>query len=261
MNARSSAWSYGATRRALVQSLSLSIICSLAEVVYEAIMCASFLLLMHPTCVAYKWPFVSSTMYRKLKELSYITIKPLFTNTIFLPNFFLAEMWYFCTSLAALALFTSANCSCNYGTSHFPREASVPVNNFSYTGLTGPLNWYALNKTANVLCSTGTQQSPIDIGKSSGVRIAPGSSIQISIPDYPSGALFENLGTTVEVVVNGTMVEHRKIYNLSQFHFHTPSEHRIDDEYFALEMHFVFEAAGIIVLSQFLKPNHIMPYN
>lgn len=86
----------------------------------------------------------------------------------------------------------------------------MPVNNFSYTGLTGPLNWFGLNKTANVLCSTGTHQSPIDIGNSSGVWTAPGNSIKVSIPDYPSSALFEYLGTTVEVVVNGKLVEDKR---------------------------------------------------
>jgi carbonic anhydrase len=28
-------------------------------------------------------------------------------------------------------------------------------------------------------------------------------------------------------------------YTLAQFHFHAPAEHRIDDEYFPLEAHFV----------------------
>lgn len=140
-------------------------------------------------------------------------------------------MWYFCISLAVIALLGNANCSCNYRKSHFPREAVVPISNFSYTGLTGPLNWYGLNKTANVLCSTRTHQSPIDIDNSLGVWIDPGTSIQVRIPDYPFGTLFKNLGTTVEVEVTGTLVEHRKIYNLLQFHFHTPSENRINDEY------------------------------
>jgi len=30
-----------------------------------------------------------------------------------------------------------------------------------------------------------------------------------------------------------------KTYTLAQFHFHAPAEHRIDDEYFPLEAHFV----------------------
>lgn len=36
-----------------------------------------------------------------------------------------------------------------------------------------------------------------------------------------------------------------KVFDLKQFHFHNPSEHTIDGEYFPLEMHFVHEAAGM----------------
>lgn len=85
--------------------------------------------------------------------------------------YFLTMMWYLCISLAVLALIKNANCSCNYRMSHFPPEAPVPVSNFSYTGLTGHLNWYGLSKTANVLCLTGTHQSPIDISSSSSTII------------------------------------------------------------------------------------------
>jgi len=55
---------------------------------------------------------------------------------------------------------------------------------------------------------------------------------------------FENLGTTVEVIANGTTTFANKTLNLKQFHFHSPSDHRIDEEYFPLEMHMVHEAAG-----------------
>jgi carbonic anhydrase len=158
-------------------------------------------------------------------------------------------MWFFYPSLAVLALLRCANCACNYGTSHFPRAVSVPVNHFSYVGLSGPLNWYGLNKSANAMCALGMNQSPIDIGNSSGTSVASGTSIQLSIPDYPSGTIFENLGTTVEVVVNGSLVDAGKTYALKQFHFHTPSEHRIDDEYSPMEVHFVFQAKGIAFLS------------
>ena len=57
-------------------------------------------------------------------------------------------------------------------------------------------------------------QSPIDIGNSSGTSIASGNSIQLSIPDYPNGAKFENLGTNVEVIANGTLVDGAKTYAL-----------------------------------------------
>ena len=51
-----------------------------------------------------------------------------------------------------------------------------------------------------------------------------------------SGAPFENLGSTVEVVVNGTATYNGTTYSLKQYHFHTPSEHRINGEYYPLEV-------------------------
>ena len=35
------------------------------------------------------------------------------------------------------------------------------------------------------------------------------------------------------------------ISHLPRFHFHTPSEHRIDFGHYEAEMHFVFSAAGL----------------
>jgi carbonic anhydrase len=61
-------------------------------------------------------------------------------------------------------------------------------------------------------------------------------------------AEFENLGTTVEVIANGTTEFGNKTFNLKQFHFHSPSEHRINEEYFPLEMHMVHQAAGTLLL-------------
>lgn len=144
------------------------------------------------------------------------------------------------------------NAACNYGTLEFPREAQVPASKFSYDGLTGPLNWYGLNTTANAMCDHGTNQSPITInalgtGASNGTSKTEGTAVSFSVPPYPAGAVFENLGTNVEVVVNGSLVDAGKNFSLAQFHFHTPSEHRINDEYFPMEMHFVFQAAGSLL--------------
>jgi hypothetical protein len=35
-------------------------------------------------------------------------------------------------------------------------------------------------------------------------------------------------------------------FDLKQFHFHTPSEHTVDGDYFPLEMHLVHEATGTV---------------
>ncbi len=113
---------------------------------------------------------------------------------------------------------------------------------FGYHGLTGPLNWYSLDKTANEKCAFGRNQSPINFRSAS---CTSSSGITLDLLDRPHGAPFENLGTTVEVTTNGTLTHSNKTYALRQFHFHTPSEHHIDDEYAPLEVHFVFQAAGM----------------
>lgn len=143
---------------------------------------------------------------------------------------------------AALSLAAPAFASCNYGTHLYPRSETVPISNFSYTGLTGPLNWYGLNKTANRLCAVGQNQSPINLDAK--VVTRPGTSISLTVQDDPLGGELENLGTTVEVPTNGSLKADGKTYSLAQFHFHTPSEHRLNSEYFPGEVHFVFSAPG-----------------
>jgi carbonic anhydrase len=55
---------------------------------------------------------------------------------------------------------------------------------------------------------------------------------------------FENLGTTIEVVLNGTTTIAGKEFRLMQFHMHTPSEHHVNGEYQPLEVHIVHEETG-----------------
>jgi carbonic anhydrase len=145
-------------------------------------------------------------------------------------------------TLSSSLSMVAANCA--HGTSLFPRLPNVTVSAFSYTGLSGPLNWLGLNEIANKACDIGTQQSPIVLNGS--IPQIPGTSIIFVPQDYPNGAKFENLGTNLEVVVNGSMVDlvTGTNYSLAQFHFHTPAEHRVEEEFFAMEMHWVFESAG-----------------
>jgi carbonic anhydrase len=147
--------------------------------------------------------------------------------------------------LAALsAIITASSASCLYGTSLLPRAAdgTVPVSTFNYTAEGGPLNWYGLNTTANSACAKGSFQSPIDIMTST-IGYATKGSVTINIPAVRS-AEFENLGSTLEVVANGTLVANGTTYKLAQFHFHTPSEHRVNEEYFPMESHFVFQTSS-----------------
>ncbi|KAK5991935.1 Carbonic anhydrase [Cladobotryum mycophilum] len=142
---------------------------------------------------------------------------------------------------AAISLVNPALAACNYGTSSFPRSAAgIKVNTFGYTPTTGPMHWYQMNKTANVLCAKGRNQSPISLGKST--KIEAGQSLEFKVENATQGAVFENIGTTIQVLVNGTMKVDGKYHNMTQFHFHTPSEHKLRDEYYPMEAHFVFEA-------------------
>ncbi|KAJ6568803.1 alpha carbonic anhydrase [Mycena capillaripes] len=139
--------------------------------------------------------------------------------------------------LATSVLRVSANCI--HGTSFFPRtEGKVEVSKFGYTGLQGPLNWAGLD-SANSACRTSKVQSPIVLDDS---VVKAKSAPKVEIPNLEE-AEFENLGTTLEVVVKGKTTFEGTEFELQQFHLHTPSEHRINDEYFPLEMHMVHQAA------------------
>ena len=142
------------------------------------------------------------------------------------------------TSLLALIPAVAASCFHN---TPLARRVSVP--SYGYTATQGPLNWYGLDPSTNVACATGTHQSPIVIG-SSEISKVNNSTVTLYIPTV-SDLEFENLGTTIEVpLTNGTLVVGNNTYTLAQFHFHTPSEHRIDEEHFPMEAHFVFSDEG-----------------
>jgi carbonic anhydrase len=92
--------------------------------------------------------------------------------------------------------------------------------------LQGPMNWAAL-ADANSACSTGTNQSPINMIDGQ-FTLVEGSDLTLEIPDQPEGVEFENLGTTVEAIMEGKggkLTRDGKEFELKQFHVHHPSEH------------------------------------
>lgn len=110
---------------------------------------------------------------------------------------------------------------------------------WSYTGDTGPVLWHRLNDT-NSACAMGKDQSPINVS----TNVARGN-ITLEYPDLPCEFLVENNGHTIEVTPTDPSKFIAKIggldYELLQFHFHTPSEHRLNNEHFPLEVHFVHQ--------------------
>jgi carbonic anhydrase len=106
---------------------------------------------------------------------------------------------------------------------------------WSYGGAGGPEQWGAM-KSEFSTCSTGSRQSPIDIRSGVRVDLEP---IQF---DYrPSGFRVIDNGHTIQVNVGGgnsIEVQGRR-YDLVQFHFHRPSEERIDGRQFDMVAHLV----------------------
>jgi carbonic anhydrase len=147
---------------------------------------------------------------------------------------------------AALVVSSSlalASAVCHHGTKSFARRAEDIVKpNFGYTDLMGPVVWQGLSAEASV-CATGQHQSPIAINRNNSKSV-DGSSLKFDVQSYPNGAEFLNLGTTLEVLANGSMSLDDEDYSLVQYHIHTPSEHRINEEYYPMEVHFVFQAKG-----------------
>lgn len=106
---------------------------------------------------------------------------------------------------------------------------------WGYEGAGAPENWGKLN-TDYAACETGTSQSPINLT----------SANQTDLPDpvfnYQSAPqALENLGHTLQVNYEpgSTMTVGDTEYQLAQFHFHTPSEHRLEGQEFPAEVHFV----------------------
>jgi carbonic anhydrase len=106
---------------------------------------------------------------------------------------------------------------------------------WSYSGEVGPKAWGGL-RPEFIKCGTGTRQSPIDIRGGIAVDLEP---VQF---DYRAGgfSVIDN-GHTVQVNLEpgNSIVARGERYDLVQFHFHRPSEERIDGRIFDMVVHLV----------------------
>jgi carbonic anhydrase len=106
---------------------------------------------------------------------------------------------------------------------------------WSYTGEGGPAKWSQLKPEFST-CATGQRQSPIDI--------RDGISVDLEAPafDYRAGgfSVVDN-GHTVQVNVapGNSMTVMGRRYELVQFHFHRPSEERINGRQYEMSVHLV----------------------
>ena len=147
-----------------------------------------------------------------------------------------------------LALQVSANCL--YGTDFYDHSLIKRASNaapFGYTDGLSPLLWATLHPSyAN--CATSNVQSPINLDNGTAFCT---ENVSIDIP-IAETSIMQNLGWTVQVVYSGTTTLGNSTFNLKQFHFHTPSEHRIREEHFPLEMHMVHQNQGPLLSKSLL---------
>ncbi len=111
---------------------------------------------------------------------------------------------------------------------------------WEYKGSTGPEHWGDL-ADAYRLCKTGKHQSPVDIDE----PVTNAKLLPIKFHYKESDVVWKNNGRTVLAEVpSGNYVEvDGDRYDLVQFHFHAPSEHKVASAPYDLEMHFVHKSA------------------
>ncbi len=108
---------------------------------------------------------------------------------------------------------------------------------WDYEGVGGPENWAKIDP-ANKLCATGERQSPIDIRDGIRVDLEP-----IRFNYRPSTFRIIDNGHTVQVEVGDSSISLTgKTYELVQFHFHRPSEEKVDGQRFDMVAHLVHKS-------------------
>ncbi len=106
---------------------------------------------------------------------------------------------------------------------------------WAYNGSGGPQAWSSL-KPEFAACASGQRQSPIDIRGGLSVDLEP-----VRFEYQASRFAVVDNGHTVQVnLPQGNAIEvGGKRYELLQFHFHRPSEERIDGRQFEMSLHLV----------------------
>jgi carbonic anhydrase len=119
-----------------------------------------------------------------------------------------------------------------------PREPAHSAH-WGYAGEGSPEHWAELSPE-NRQCAIGTRQSPIDIRDS--IKV---DQEKIQFEYAPSGFAVLDNGHTIQVNVapgNALQVMGRR-YELQQFHFHRPSEERINGRQYDMVAHLVHKDA------------------
>lgn len=130
-------------------------------------------------------------------------------------------------------------------------SAAVAEEHWSYEGDHGPAHWGGL-------CSSGKNQSPVDLRDAVKATLAP---LSFKYDSLAQDVL--NNGHTVQVTYapGSALTVDSHQYQLKQFHFHAPSENLLDGKHFPLEVHFVHADAdgNLAVVAVFFEDGAANP--
>jgi len=127
-----------------------------------------------------------------------------------------------------------------------PKSAAKPVENaghevhWSYfDGPGGPDNWGSIDK-ANLTCSTGKTQSPININVDRAIK-AELSPLEFLYRPSPLSIVDNGHTVMVKYGEGSNLLVDGRQYRLVQFHFHKPSEEAINGERTDMVVHLVHQ--------------------
>lgn len=152
------------------------------------------------------------------------------------------------TGIAASSLF-----GCNTLTSATKEEGK----SWGYIGDKGAENWGNLSSEFEV-CQLGKSQSPVNLQSAIDADLPP---LKINYKDSPLRII--NNGHTIQVNYQpgSFLTLDNEPYELLQFHFHHPSEHKIEGKPLPMELHLVHknQKGDLAVIGVFLKEGAANP--
>lgn len=128
---------------------------------------------------------------------------------------------------------------------------------WGYDGASDPSHWAELSADYHT-CGDGKQQSPIDLD------ITKTDKASVTFDYRPVAISLLNNGRTVQQTGSQrcTLTINDQVYQLLQFHIHTPSEHTQNTVHYPMELHFVhrhLKTGELVVVGVWLKPGAAQP--
>jgi carbonic anhydrase len=162
-------------------------------------------------------------------------------------------------ALAVLGLLGFVFYACTAAASHKAdvQPVSAEAKHWSYAGDTGPEYWHSLDP-AFAIAKEGRSQSPIAIDTAALTPLNGDEPGKPALAYREARFEIENNGHTIELIpvsAGNYITIGTEVYVLRQFHFHAPSEHRIDGKAFVMELHLVHENAqgGLAVIGSMIS--------